>query len=411
LQSIGLVVIDEAHDGAFKQDSGIRYNGLLVAAALANIHNARFIIGSATPPVQETYQLLSKGAKLVCMHEVAITTNSADKNFKVVAMNTAEERSQSPLLSKQLLHAIQLALSQKSQILLFLNKRGTAKLLLCEACGWHAQCPDCELPLTYHHDTYTMRCHICGHSASVPIQCPDCTQELAQKSFGVKAIESELHSLFPHARIKRFDSDTKKSNSFSSQYNSIADGEVDIILGTQLVTKGLDLPKLSLVGILSADSALLLPDYTSEERAFQQLTQVSGRVGRGHGVSSVVIQTYEPKNELFHFVTQQDWHAFYGQEVIKRKNAYYPPFCYLLKIWVGRSSESGAQKAIQAIADTLRKNKKYTLLGPAPAFYEKVGKKHQWQLVVSAPSRALLLNIIEKLPKNTHFDIDPVSLL
>lgn len=409
---VGLVIVDEAHDSAYKQDSGNRYSGILVAAKLARIHSAQFIMGSATPPVQETHQLLQKDGVIVCMHELATDTFTEAARFSLVDMTATHNRSpSSSMFSKELLKQLKKSLDNGKQSLLFLNRRGTARLLMCTQCGWHDQCPECDMPLTYHHDNFQTRCHVCGYTQKAPSVCPQCSHELHLKTLGVKAIEQELTNLFPHARIARFDSDNKKSESFQSRYQEIAEGKADIILGTQLITKGLDLPKLETVGVLQADSALFLPDYTSDERAFQQLLQVSGRVGRGHTPGVVVMQTMQARHPLFKQITSQDWHEFYDNEIKSREESGFPPFNYLLKIQVAKKTPSAAESLLTKIRNQIIKTKNLKTLGPAPAFYEKSRNTYNWQLVVMSPSRAALVDVTNGLPKGTSFDLDPVSLL
>ncbi len=412
LENIGLIIVDEAHDGAYKQDSGSRYNGLVVAAALANIHKAKIVLGSATPPIQETYQILSKGGKLVEMHDLAMPTK-ADRAFTIIDMTDKNSRSnKSRLLSKKLIQSIKTSLSKKQQSLIFLNRRGTARMLLCEECGWHAECRNCDMPLIYHHDSFTTKCHVCGLQSRASPSCPDCTSGLTQRRPGTKAIEQELNTLFPGVKIARFDSDNNKADSFTEQYDAVAAGRVDIIIGTQLLTKGLDLPLLDTVGVLQADSALLMPDYTSEERAFQQLVQVSGRVGRGHADSAyVILQTHQPEHKLLNYVVSQDWKGFYEYELSKRKEAGYPPFSYAMRIWTTKPSVAAAEKTTQEIADSLKYVKGLKILGPAPSFYEKRAGKYSWQIILRSPSRKQLTQVAVNLPKDTFYDLDPVSLL
>jgi primosomal protein N' (replication factor Y) len=267
------------------------------------------------------------------------------------------------------------------------------------------------MPLTHHHDSFTLQCHVCGFRQKSIITCPKCNHALTLKSPGIKAIEQDITTLFPQAKIARFDSDNKKKDTFSENYELIKSGGVDIIIGTQLLTKGLDLPLLETVGILQADSALLLPDYTSEERTFQQLTQVSGRVGRGHTAGTVIFQTYQPSSYIFPFVSTQDWHGFYKQELEKRKHNNYPPYSYAMKIWVSKNSRETAMQASRKLVSSLSENKRLRVLGPAPSFYEKVAGKYSWQIIVISSSRPELAKITTELPNDFYFDLDPISFL
>jgi primosomal protein N' (replication factor Y) len=406
--NLGTVILDESHDNSYKQDSGSRYNGILAAAALSNIYSAQLILGSATPPVQETEQILSKNGLLVCMHSLAKTEDINQKIYSVVDMTKKNNRSKYYQLSKELISKIELSISNKKQSLIFLNKRGTARMIICENCSWYAECPKCDTPLTHHHDSFTLQCHICGYSRKSHTSCPECNASLILKNPGIKALEQELRILFPSAKIFRFDSDNKKKDTFQENYKDIKNGSADIIIGTQLITKGLDLPKLETVGIIEADSVLLLPDFTSEERAFQQLTQVSGRVGRGHSLGNVIIQTYQPDSFIFPDVMKQDWHKFYETEIRKRKLNYYPPYTFAMKVWATKNSREAAIKQISKIVS---KNKHLRILGPAPSFYEKVGGKFSWQIIILSGSRKKLSEIAISLPKDVFFDLDPVSFL
>lgn len=413
--NLGLLVIDESHENSYKQDNGSRYSGLVLAAKMASSYEAKIIYGSATPPVSETWQLLSKGSQLVCMHETAMITDVTKTEMQLIDMTNKSHISQaSYLLSKPLLNQMKKSLINNKQSLLFINRRGTAKLLSCENCGWHAECSHCDMPLTYHHDSHSMKCHVCGNTEKALSACPSCRHSLSQKTQGIKAIEAELLKLFPHANIARFDSDNKKAESLTERFSDVSSGEIDIVIGTQLVTKGLDLPKLETVGILQSDSALFLPDFTSEEKTFQQLVQVSGRVGRGHTLdtSYVFFQSHSPKSAILSQVINRDWHSFYEKELIMRQKSFYPPYRYLLKIWFVKNTQKQAQNAAQKLSDSLRdQSLKIAILGPAPSFYEKNAGKYSWQLLIKSHSRQSLLSIIDTLPKDAVYDLDPASLL
>jgi primosomal protein N' (replication factor Y) len=411
-QNLGLIIVDEAHDSAYKQDSGTRYNGLLVAGALSKLHNSKLILGSATPPLQETHQILQKNGSLVCMHKLAKPSDFGKKEFAVIDMREKQNRSSNHLLSKELINRIKQSLDDKKQSLIFLNRRGTARLMLCENCGWHAECPNCDMPLTHHHDSFKLQCHVCGFNRPSISICPDCSHNLTLRSLGTKAIQEDLKSLFPDAVIARFDSDNKKADSFSENFDNVKSGNVDIVLGTQLITKGLDLPNLETVGILQSDSALLMPDYSSEERAFQQLLQVSGRVGRGHGTGIVIVQTYQPESFIFKFILEEDWHGFYKQELEKRQASMYPPFAHAIKLWIAKPTNEKAEFHANKLANVLKSDdKSLRVLGPAPGFYGKNNGNYVWQIIIMSRTRNKLVNIAEDLPADFMYDLDPISLI
>ena len=232
------------------------------------------------------------------------------------------------------------------------------------------------------------------------------------KTAGTKAVADEVQRIFPNARIARFDTDNTKAERFEQHYESVRDGNIDILIGTQLLAKGLDLPKLSTLGIVLADTSLYLPDFSAQERTFQLVSQVLGRIGRGHVAGQAVIQTYHPEHPALDAAISADYQGFYVAELASRKQFLFPPFCYLLKISVRRASISSAQNTAEKLkADIQAQGHKVRIEGPAPSFYERFQNKYQWQLVVKATERKELLDIISELPANVSYDIDPLDLL
>ena len=231
-------------------------------------------------------------------------------------------------------------------------------------------------------------------------------------SIGTKAIVDEIERLFPGARTMRFDTDNKKSERLDAHYASIREGEVDIIVGTQTLAKGLDLPKLSLVGVVIADTSLYFPDFSAQERTYQLLSQVLGRVGRGHRQGMAIIQTYSPTSPLLHAVINKDWDKFYNSEIEERQRFLFPPFCYLLKLSCKRASDSAAQKTAERLASTVRNNYPDVIVdGPTPSFHGKVQDKFVWQIIIKSKQRKRLVEIIKNLPSGWSYDIDPMNLL
>lgn len=272
-------------------------------------------------------------------------------------------------------------------------------------------CPHCDLPLTYHGDAHELRCHVCNYHQSPPASCPDCKKPaIIYKTIGTKAVVSEVQKLFPQARVQRFDTDNTKAERFEQHYEAISRGDVDILIGTQLLAKGLDLPRLSVLGVLMADTSLQMPDFTASERTYQLLNQVIGRIGRGHRAGQAFIQTYQPNNPVILDATTSNWQNFYDRELAERRAYKFPPYYHLLKLTVRRASVRAAAKAADAFAETLD-NTNIIIEGPAPAIHEKVAGKYQYQLVIKAKQRSALLRIITQLPANWSYDIDPVDLL
>lgn len=412
LKQIGLIVMDEAHDSAYKQEQAPYYQTSRVAAKLASLHGARFVMGTATPAISDHFTFDQKNLPIVRLIESAIevTQNTA---ISVIDQRAKENFSKSRWLASSLLGAIESAIKNGEQTLLFLNRRGSARLVFCDNCGWQAMCPHCDVALTYHQDKHSMICHSCDFSASVPTSCPSCGKsELIFKSIGTKALESEIVRLFPGARVSRFDSDTHKSLRLSQQFQALHDGEVDIIIGTQTVAKGFDLPKLSVVGIVQADSGLQLPDFTAAERTFQLISQVSGRIGRGHRGGKLFVQTYEPDSQLIKQALQKDYNDFYNHELGQRKIYRFPPYSFLLKVSCARATSNSAFAACQKIKDSLSSRENAVSIdGPSPRFIEKIAGRFAWHLVIRSKDRKLLTDIVSTLPANCTYDLDPSDLL
>ncbi len=413
LKNIGLIVIDESHETAYKQDQAPYYHTTTVAAQLARLHHATLVLGSATPLVTDYYVATAKNRPIVRMQLPAKTSDFAERLVKVIDLRDRNNFSKSPYLSAELLKQISETLAKHEQALIFLNRRGTARVVFCDKCGWQAACPHCDLPLVYHGDSHIMRCHSCEYKAACPNSCPTChNTSVVFKSIGTKAIVSELERLFPGTRIMRFDTDNKKDERMEQHYDAIHRGDVDILVGTQTLAKGLDLPRLGLVGVVIADTSLFFPDFSAQERTYQLLSQVLGRVGRGHRHGRAVVQTYSPDSPLLEAILTKNWPAFYEAEIAERKAFRFPPFCYVLKLTCRRASSSSAEHAAQKLAAELREAyPRAAIEGPAPSFHEKVQNKFAWQLVIKTSNRSQLVAIIRGLPSGWSYDIDPMNLL
>lgn len=410
-KNLGLIVVDEAHEGSYKQESDIRYNGLLVAGGLARAHSARLVLGSATPPLSETELILRTGGSVVRMKEKAITSTYTT-DVETIDMKNRSLFKKHPLLSDQLLSSVQYALESGKQSLLFLNRRGTAKLLFCKSCDWQLDCTSCDLPMTYHHDLHKMICHTCGRTSSVLSSCPDCNKETTMRSFGSKALVEEVKKIFPSASIARFDSDNSKEESFNQNYQEIISGKIDILIGTQQLTKGIDLPNLHTVGVLQADLSLHFPDYTSNERTFQLLSQITGRVGRGHGSGKVFIQTYQPNNPVLQLALKEDWNSFRTNELRDRKKHDFPPFMFNSKLIIREKTLKKATTKADGVVKTLSALKlPIRVAGPLPSFQPKRGGYYYMQIHLSSAKRSSILKACEHIPDWVIKDLDPSTLL
>ncbi len=418
LRDVGLIILDEAHESSYKQEQAPHYHASKVAAKLASLHKATTILGSATPAIVDYFLAEAKHKPILRMKDNAKASTSSNQQTTTHIINLTDRKlfTRQPHISDALIKSIQQSLHKQEQSLVFLNRRGTARVILCQQCGWQSACPHCDLPLTYHGDAHNVRCHTCGYVSTAPTNCPECSStNIILKSIGTKAIVEELTSIFPSARIQRFDTDNAKDERLEMHYNAVRDGDVDIIVGTQLIAKGLDLPKLSTVGVVVADTSLYLPDYSSSERSYQLLRQVIGRVGRGHRSGTIIIQTYDPSNPVIQAAAKNDgsgWESFYTNELTERKAFTFPPFCYSLKITCRRASSKSAMLAAGKATDALRQSGlRISVDGPMPAFHEKAGDKYQWQAIIKAKDRGELIKAIKLLPANWSFDIDPSNLL
>lgn len=411
LKNLGLIVVDESHETAYKQDSAPYYHANTVAAKLGALHQATVVLGSATPSVVDYFVAQTKQRPIIYLGETAKKLSSV--SISIVDRRDKHRFTKTPYLSDDLLAGIRRALSNKEQSLIFLNRRGTARVVLCEQCGWQSLCPHCDLPLTYHADSHKVICHSCGFRQTSPSNCPDCgNASVLFKSIGTKSVVEQLAKFFPEATIQRFDTDNSKAERLEAHFDTVKAGKVDILVGTQTLAKGLDLPLLGFVGVIDAETSLSFPDFSATERSYQLLSQVLGRIGRGHRAAYAVIQTYSPTSFVLRTAIEKSWKAFYEKELEERKLFNFPPFCYLLKITCKRSSTIVAQKAAQKLCQSLRNFLPRVVIdGPAPCFHEKQNNQYQWQIVVKSKSRNTLLQIIDGLPANFSYDIDPVNLL
>ncbi len=412
VNKLGLIVIDEEHETSYKQDKTPKYHAVRVASFLASKQKAQLVLGSATPSVEDYHLARQRGAPIVEMSDTV--HKFASSEIKLVDLkNKSNFGRLSKLLSKELIQSISDALNSRQQSLLFHNRRGSATSVVCTNCGWLAECPNCILPLTHHHDAHKLICHICNFRTNSPIACPKCKEPaLLYKGFGTKQIVEEARKLFPKAKIARFDSDTKAKDSLEKRYDEIKRGDVDIIIGTQMIAKGLDLPKLNVVGVVVADMTLYLPDYSANERTFQLIHQVAGRVGRHSPDSKVFIQTYSPEHPAISNAVSRDYESFYNNEIEQRKLTKYPPFNFLLSATVERGKQATAIRSSTDFAKAIKTDfRNIEVLGPTPAFRERTPRGYRWQVVVKSKSRDDLLKIVKNLPDKWQFDIDPKNLL
>lgn len=413
VNNLGLIIIDEAHESSYYQENNPKYSTTRLASFMANDLKISCVLGTATPLVSD-YHLAKKHNAIVELK------TKAKKEARPAKVNIIDLKDHSLFLknrylSTALINAIQKNLEKHYQTLIFHNRRGSAPITICENCGWQSLCPNCFLPLNLHLDTYELICHACGYAEKVPLSCPEChSEKIIHKGFGTKLLESELKKLFPSARIARFDADSKKTETLDALYEQVKNGDFDIIIGTQTVAKGLDLPLLATVGIAQADAGLSLPDFASEERTFELLTQVIGRVGRGHlDTAEVFIQTFQPNHPSIVYATTSDYDKFSDYLLKNRQVAKLPPFSYLAKISITYKTEKTVLKHLKLCQESLRKNPLIYISAPMPAFHERSGSGYTWQLILKASSRKVLENTLKNLKKSANLKItlDPPTLL
>lgn len=414
LKNIGLIVIDEAHEPSFKQEQSPRYSALRAASILASYHQAKVIIGSATPLIADYYIAEHSGRPIITIDTKARLDTTAP-SVTLVDMTKRASFKKHRFLSDQLIAQLESTFASGKQALIFHNRRGSASTTLCENCGWSASCTRCFTPLTLHADHHHLRCHICGNTEKVPTSCPECHHaDIIHKGIGTKLIESELMKLFPDKTIARFDGDNNDGDTVESRYNDLYSGAIDLIIGTQVVAKGLDLPHLRTVGVIQADAGLSLPDFGSSERTFQLLAQVVGRVGRSHHQTAIIIQSYQPGHIAVIDGIAQNYTHFYEATIAERQRALFPPFTYLLKLTCVYKTEAAAVRNAQQLARELRKNAgdDVQILGPTPAFYERQRDTYRWQLVIKSPKRGSLTQLLTHVPaQHWQYELDPLSLL
>lgn len=415
VQDLGLIIIDEAHEPAYHQEQNPKYSASLLAGKLA-----KTVLGTATPLISDYYLCKSHNA-IVEINQLAIESGK-HTSISVIDLKDHSDFTKSRILSNQLIESIKASLANQTQSMLFHNRRGTAPMTICDKCGWQALCPNCFLPLVLHADAFQMRCHTCARNFPVPTACPECKNaSIHHKGFGTKLIEDELHRLFPSAKIARFDMDTDDDLKLTKIYDEVYRGDYDIIVGTQMIAKGFDFPRLTTLGIVQADAGLSLPDFSSEERTFQLITQVIGRAKRGHQNSNIFIQSFQPDHPIISLASQSDYASFYNYLVQKRQQSKLPPYSFLLKLSVTYKTETATvknirtlyKKVIQTTKQLRIPENRIVVSPPMPAFHERTSTGYTWQLVIKAKSRQNLLDIFDHLPKNNylHYDFDPISLL
>ena len=445
---LGLIVVDEEHDEAYKQDPPVQppyYNARDVAVEYARRLPAICILGSATPDLASMYhatqgeyslqtmpkrimghkEYISRMAQqlAVSAHFAALDNESATAQYaplpavEIVDMRQELRAGNRSMFSRTLQTYISNALDRNEQVILFLNRRGQATYVFCRDCGHSLTCPNCDAPLTYHRLADQLICHRCNTRRRSPKTCPNCgSKRIKYFGIGTERVEAEVHKVFPQARALRWDWDvTRSKGAHESILRKFSAREADILIGTQMIAKGLDLPLVTLVGVVSADLGLALPDYRAAERSFQLLAQVAGRAGRGLLGGRVVLQTYRPNHYAIQAASRHDYESFFEEELTYRREQAYPPYARLVRI-IGRHPKlERLETDAHFLAEIFHKKIKErranstTLIGPAPCFFSRIAREYRWQLVLRGPEPGVLIDF--DLPEGWWVEVDPLSLL
>ncbi|MBQ6014164.1 MAG: primosomal protein N' [Firmicutes bacterium] len=387
---IGLIVLDEEHETSYKSDQSPKYDAIEVAVRRAASHGAAVVLGSATPSVADWYRA---GQGLFRVLELDKRYNETPLPKVEIVDMTRETRAgnRSPF-SRKLADDIAGCLARKEQVILFLNRRGYSSYVSCRECGHVIACPECGISMTYHKDRGACVCHYCGRTVRLPEKCPECgSPMIGLYGVGTQQVQEKAQELFPGAVIERVDLDSvNKKGSLEALLKRFGSGKTDILIGTQLVAKGLDFSNVGLVGVICADVSLNIPDYRSAERSFQLLTQAAGRAGRGGRQGRVIIQTYSPESRAVAAAARQDYRGFYESEIRVRRSVGYPPFSYIFQVMISDEDEEKAQRSAERCAVWLRKKlgAGVPVLGPAAPGLQKLSGQHRRQILIKAPAGA-----------------------
>ncbi|MCE2894879.1 MAG: primosomal protein N' [Flammeovirgaceae bacterium] len=423
--NLGLIIVDEEHDSSYKQhEPAPRYHARDVAMVMAQIHHAKVIVGSATPSVESFYHAQSGRYGLVTLAERFGEAQLPEILFADLAKEKKRKTMKGEFASL-LVNEIKESLSKKEQVILFQNRRGYSPMVECEDCGWVPKCINCSVSLTYHQYRHAMICHYCGYKEDLPSQCPTCSSKrIKSLGYGTEKLEEELKLYFPDAKIQRMDLDTTRSKSgYESIINSFEKGETDILVGTQMVTKGLDFDNVNLVGVFDADRMMHFPDFRSYERAFQLITQVSGRSGRREKKGKVVIQTSNPEHPLFTFVIKHNVIGFVQEQLIDRQEFFYPPFSRLIEVTIKHANKTVASEIAHRLSDLLMKKEKgIKIIGPGEPMISKIRNEFLMSVLIKigrdqgklGDIKKQLYDIVENLMETKEFrnakivfDVDP----
>ncbi len=423
VEDLGILVVDEEHDHSYKQEESLRYNARDLALVRGKMVKGVVILGSATPSMESYHN--AKTGKLNCLN---LPVRVEERPMPQITLVDMKDTGKRQIFSSQMTESLQKSITEKKQALLFLNRRGFSTFLICSDCGYIFGCPNCSISLIYHQGAGTLKCHYCDYEQKAFPVCPACKGlNVGHLGLGTEKVEEEIKKAFPDARVARMDRDTvSRKGSHERILKSMEDGEVDILIGTQMVTKGHDYPNITMVGVISADISLNLPDFRAAERTFQLITQVAGRAGRGDVPGTVVIQTFSPDHYAIHAAAAHDMNGFYEEETRFRKELGYPPFARLISIKIKGNSEAGTAKAAEKLGrisdEELREWKGITVLGPSQAPIYKIRGKYRWHMLVKGKDSGKLHSFVRNLllkaggrpglkGAELQVDVDPLNMV
>ena len=426
LNNIGLVIIDEEHENTYKQTSpSPRYDARLVAEKICELNNATLVKGSATPDISSYFKALSSDNLITLKNRY----NNVDL-AKVTVIDMREEfyKESRSIFSNTLINAVNSALKNRKQTILLMNRRGFYTSVQCKSCGEVIKCPNCDIPMIYHNSDKTLKCHWCDTTKKFPDKCPKCSStEIKMSGMGTQRIENIASKLFPNAKIERIDSDVLSSKTkYIEILERFQNGDIDILIGTQIIAKGLDNKNVTLVGVVDADISFSLPDYRSSERGFQLLMQVAGRAGRGEFDGKVIFQTYNPDLYAIENAKSQNYLEFYENEINRREMFDYPPFCQIIKIVISSINEDRAYKCAQEISERLKTqitklglSEYIEINGSMKCIMYKLNSEYRFQIIIKNKMNKKGQYIVSTFMKNTSIaddikmiiDIDPVDII
>ncbi len=422
VQDLRLIVVDEEHEPAYKQDETPRYHGRDVAVMRAKLNRAVCLLGSATPSLESFANAQAGKYRLLELRERVDSRRLPHIGIVDLRIEAMKQRSL-PALSRPLVDAMHARLERREQTILFINRRGYSSAMLCTKCGHTEECVHCSITLTYHRADETLRCHLCGVQQPAPLRCPQCgAPEIRWRGLGTQRVEEAVRRMVPKARIERMDTDTmSKKNRFREVLAQFRAGKIDILIGTQMIGKGLDFPNVTLVGLVDADISMHVPDFRANERTFQLLVQVAGRAGRGDRAGEVVVQTFTPQAEAIQFSRHADYAGFAAAELKMRKDFNYPPYRHLIHhLFRGPNpdklkffAEQWAKQVEQALGGRVE------LRGPSPSPIEKIKDEYRWQLWYFTHSVTQVVPVLMRLREAFHWpddltqvlDVDPMNLM